>query len=78
MVVETLPQALGMFDARWWQWIIDFGLRARIAARAAGFLLVPPGYDSPLPDIAACCGSSRSVVTGHAPLSSHAPAICGA
>jgi hypothetical protein len=26
MVVETLPQALGMFDDRWWQWIVDFGL----------------------------------------------------
>jgi hypothetical protein len=26
MVVETPPQALGMFDDRWWQWIVDFGL----------------------------------------------------
>jgi hypothetical protein len=26
MVAETLPQALGMFDDRWWQWIVDFGL----------------------------------------------------
>jgi hypothetical protein len=26
MVVETPPQALGMFDDMWWQWIVDFGL----------------------------------------------------
>ena len=26
MVVETPPQSLGMFDDRWWQWIVDFGL----------------------------------------------------
>src|SRR5512132_2434090 len=26
MVVETPPQALGVFDDMWWGWIIDFGL----------------------------------------------------
>jgi len=26
MVTETPPQALGMFDDRWWQLIVDFGL----------------------------------------------------
>ena len=25
MVVETPPQALGIFDDMWWRWIIDFG-----------------------------------------------------
>ena len=25
MVVETLPQARGMFDDRWRRWIVDFG-----------------------------------------------------
>ena len=51
MVVETLPQALGMFDDRWWQWIVDFGLPGPdrgeggpIPARPAG--LRRPGADS--------------------------------
>ena len=26
MVVETPPEALGIFDDMWWQWIIDFGM----------------------------------------------------
>ena len=26
MVMETPPQALGIFDDMWWQWVIDFGL----------------------------------------------------
>ena len=26
MVVETPPQALGVFDDMWWGWIVDFGL----------------------------------------------------
>jgi hypothetical protein len=39
MVVETPPQALGMFDDRWWQWIVDFG---QCAERAAG---VGGGYE---------------------------------
>jgi len=30
MVVETHRQSLGMFDDRWWQWIVDFGLPARV------------------------------------------------
>ncbi len=34
--------------------------RARIAARAARFLLVPPGYDGPLPDSGYHVGHSRT------------------
>ena len=36
MVVETPPQALGMFDDRWWQWIVDFGLPGPGISREAG------------------------------------------
>ena len=52
MVVETLPQALGMFDDRWWQWIVDFGLPGPDRGEGSRFLLVPPGYVDPV-------GSSR-------------------
>ena len=43
MVVETPPQSLGMFDDRWWQWIVDFGLPGPDRGEGGRFLLVPPG-----------------------------------
>jgi hypothetical protein len=60
MVVETPPQALGMFDDRWWQWIVDFGLPGPDRGEGGRFLLVPPGYDGPLPDSGYHIGHSRT------------------
>ena len=50
MVVETPPQALALFDDMWFQWIVDFGLSGPDRGEGGRFLLVPPGYDGPLPD----------------------------
>jgi hypothetical protein len=50
MVVETPPEALGVFDDMWWRWIIDFGVSGPDRGEGGRFLLVPPGYDGPLPD----------------------------
>ena len=50
MVVDTPPQALALFDDMWFQWIVDFGLPGPDRGEGARFLLVPPGYDGPLPD----------------------------
>jgi hypothetical protein len=50
MVVETPPQALALFDDMWFQWIVDFGLSGPDRGEGDRFLLVPPGYDGPLPD----------------------------
>jgi hypothetical protein len=50
MVVQTPPQALGVFDDMWWHWMIDFGLSGPDRGEGGRFLLVPPGYDGPLPD----------------------------
>ena len=50
MVVETPPQALGIFDDMWWRWISDFGLPGRDRGEGGRYLLVPPGYEGPLPD----------------------------
>jgi hypothetical protein len=60
MVVETPPQSLGMFDDRWWQWIVDFGLPGPDRGEGGRFLLVPPGYDGPLPDSGYHVGHSRT------------------
>jgi hypothetical protein len=50
MVVETPPQALGVFDDMWWGWVIDFGLPGPDRGEGGRFLLVPPDYEGPLPD----------------------------
>ena len=60
MVVETPPQALGVFDDMWWGWIIDFGLPGPDRGQGGRFLLVPPGYDGPLPDSGYHVGHSRT------------------
>jgi hypothetical protein len=60
MVVETPPQALAVFDDMWWQWIIDFGLPGPDRGVGGRFLLVPPGYDGPLPDSGYHVGHSRT------------------
>ena len=60
MVVETPPQALGVIDDMWWGWIIDFGLSGPDRGEGGRFLLVPPGYDGPLPDSGYHVGHSRT------------------
>ena len=60
MVVETPPQALGVFDDMWWGWIIDFGLPGPDRGQGGRFLLVPPGYQGPLPDSGYHIGHSRT------------------
>jgi hypothetical protein len=60
MVVETPPQALGIFDDMWWRWIIDFGLPGPDRGEGGRFLLVGPGYDGSLPDSGYRVGHSRT------------------
>ena len=60
MVVETPPQALGIFDDMWWRWIVDFGLPGPDRGEGGRYLLVPPGYDGPLPDSGYHVGHSRT------------------
>jgi len=50
MVVETTPGSLGVIDDMWWRWVTDFGLPGADRAEGARYLLVPPGYNGPLPD----------------------------
>ena len=50
MVVETPPETLGMIDDMWFRWVIDFGLPGPDRGQGGNYLIVPPGYDGPLPD----------------------------
>ena len=50
MVVETPPDALGLFDDAWFKHVIDFGRPGPDRGKGGKFLLLPPGYDGPMPD----------------------------
>ena len=50
MVLETPPNALGTLDDFWWHWVIDFGAPGPDRGLGGKYLLLPPGYDGPLPE----------------------------
>jgi hypothetical protein len=50
MVLETPPKALGTLDDFWWRWVIDFGLPGPDRGEGGKYLILPPGYDGPLPE----------------------------
>ena len=50
MVFETPPKALGALDDMWWRWVTDFGLPGPDRGEGGKYLLLPPGYDGPLPE----------------------------
>ena len=49
LVVETPPGALGIFDDLWFRWVMDFGMPGPDRGEGGKYLLLPPGYDGPLP-----------------------------
>ncbi|MEX2207342.1 MAG: DUF1254 domain-containing protein [Myxococcota bacterium] len=49
MVVEVPPLALGTINDMWFGWVIDIGLPGPDRGEGGRYLLVPPGYDGPLP-----------------------------
>jgi hypothetical protein len=50
LVVETPPEALGVFDDMTWKWICDFGLPGPDRGEGGKYLIVPPGYNGALPE----------------------------
>ena len=50
MVLETPPKALGTLDDVWWRWVIDFGAPGPDRGEGGKYLILPPGYDGPLPE----------------------------
>jgi hypothetical protein len=49
MVFEAPPGALGTFDDMWFHWVIDFGRPGPDRGAGGKYLILPPGYDGPLP-----------------------------
>jgi len=50
MVLEQPPNGLGTLNDMWFSWIIDIGRPGPDRGEGGKYLLVPPGYDGPLPD----------------------------
>jgi len=50
MVIEQPPQGLGTINDMWFSWIIDIGFPGPDRGRGGKYLILPPGYDGPIPD----------------------------
>jgi hypothetical protein len=50
MVLEQPPRGLGTINDMWFSWIIDIGFPGPDRGEGGRYLLVPPGYDGPLPE----------------------------
>lgn len=60
LVVEVPPMALGTINDMWFGWVIDIGLPGPDRGEGGKYLLVPPGYDGPLPESGFHVGRSRT------------------
>lgn len=49
MVIETPPKALGAIQDYWFGWVTDFGLPGPDRGVGGKYLVLPPGYDGPVP-----------------------------
>jgi hypothetical protein len=50
VVIEAPPKVLGAIDDQWFRWVIDFGAPGGDRGEGGKYLVVPPGYDGPLPE----------------------------
>ena len=50
MVLEVPPKFLGAIDDYWFRWVIDIGLPGADRGEGGKYLIMPPGYDGPLPE----------------------------
>ncbi|MEO1191822.1 MAG: DUF1254 domain-containing protein [Pseudomonadota bacterium] len=50
LVIEQPPEGLGTINDMWFSWIIDIGRPGPDRGLGGKYLIVPPGYDGPLPD----------------------------
>ena len=60
LVVELPPKALGTLNDMWFGWIIDIGGPGLDRGEGGKYLVVPPGYDGPLPDSGFHVGHSKT------------------
>ena len=50
IVIETPPDVLGIIDDHFFKYVADFGRLGPDKGQGGKFLILPPGYDDPVPD----------------------------
>jgi hypothetical protein len=50
MVVEQPPKGLGTINDMWFAWIVDVGFPGPDRGEGGKYLILPPGYDGPVPE----------------------------
>jgi hypothetical protein len=50
LVMETPTDSLGIVDDMWFGWVTDFGLPGPDRGQGGAYLLLPPGYEGPVPE----------------------------
>ncbi len=50
MVLEIGPGMLGAVDDQWFRWVIDLGAPGADRGEGGKYLILPPGYDGPVPE----------------------------
>ena len=50
MVIETPPNVLGFINDHWFRYVIDFGNLGPDEGQGGKFLVLPPGYEGPVPE----------------------------
>ena len=50
VVIEQPPKAVGTINDMWFGWIIDIGFPGPDRGEGGRYLLLPPGYDGPIPE----------------------------
>jgi hypothetical protein len=60
MVLEVPPKFLGAIDDQWFRWVTDLGLPGADRGLGGKYLVLPPGYDGPLPESGFAVARSRT------------------
>jgi hypothetical protein len=50
VVIEQPPKAVGTINDMWFGWIVDIGFPGPDRGEGGRYLLLPPGYDGPVPE----------------------------
>ena len=76
MVVEAPPESLGTIDDMWFNWVTDFGAPGPDRGTGGKYLILPPGYDGPVPEggfYVARSRTTRALVLGRSFLTDNDP-----
>jgi hypothetical protein len=76
MVFESPPKALGAIDDNWFRWISDFGAPGPDRGLGGKYLILPSGYDGPVPEggfFVVRSRTTRAVVFGRSFLENNDP-----